>query len=175
MIPSKKYKWYIHMKMILIWLWCETYIMYSASAAKFVYVVFVSLKIEIFNHLCLPIFLVSDWPLDLQTPKKDWHFIKKKKCYFSSNVKFRVSKLQTHFLKGCNFFSCNTFSVLMLMFELIFGSLTFGHEGVKLLLGPFVRSKILWYAPNFQWVQDSLFPNGKHAFFQFVDKFLKFE
>ena len=33
---------------------------------------------------------------------------------------------------------------------------------------------MLWHAQNFQWVQNSIFPNRKH-FLQFSDKFLKFE
>ena len=34
------------------------------------------------------------------------------------------------------------------MFELIFVLLTFGDKGVRVLAGPLLRSKILWYAQN---------------------------
>ena len=56
------------------------------------------------------------------------------------------------------FFNCDTFSSYL--FEVIFALLTFGDRGVR--AGPIQRSKILWYAQNFAWVQNFIFPNGKH-------------
>ena len=48
------------------------------------------------------------------------------------------------------------------LFELIFALLTFGYKGIRVLVGPFSRSKSLRYTQNFQWVHNSIFPNGKH-------------
>ena len=101
-------------------------------------------------------------------------FYIKCECHFVKNVEFTVSKLQTHFFKDFTFFSHNTFSILNL-FELIFALLTFRDKGVRVLGGPFLRLKILRYAQNFQWVQNFIFPNGKHISSQLADKFLKFE
>ena len=39
----------------------------------------------------------------------------------------------------------------------------------------FLRSIVLWYAQNFHWVQNSIFPQLKTLFSQSIDKFLKFE
>ena len=49
--------------------------------------------------------------------------------------------------------------------------IAFRNKGVKVLAGPFLRSKILSH------VQNTIFLNGKHIyiFFYFIDKFLKFE
>ena len=51
-----------------------------------------------------------------------------------------------------------------LPFELILAFLTFGDKGVKVLAGPLLRPKPLWYMQNFQWVQNSIFPNEKHIY-----------
>ena len=48
------------------------------------------------------------------------------------------------------------------LLELVFAFIRFRNKGVRVLAGPFVRSKILWYAQNFQWAQNLIFPNGKH-------------
>ena len=40
--------------------------------------------------------------------------------------------------------------------------------------GLFLSAKILLYAPNSQWIQNSIFPDGKHIFSRFIAKFLKF-
>ena len=42
--------------------WCETYIIHPVPETKFVYVVFVSWEIELFNHVILPFLLVLKWP-----------------------------------------------------------------------------------------------------------------
>ena len=36
-------------------------------------------------------------------------------------------------------------------------------------------SKFLWYAQNFQWVQNAIFPQWKTYFSQFIDRFLNYE
>ena len=56
-------------------LMANLYIIYPAFGTHFVFVVFVSWKIEAFNHFTVPLLLVTEW----------------------QNIKFRVSKLQTHF------------------------------------------------------------------------------
>ena len=48
--------------------------------------------------------------------------------------------------------------------ELIFPLLTFRDKGERVLAGSLLRSKILRYALNFQWIQNSIFPNWKHIF-----------
>ena len=101
--------------------------------------------------------------------------LKINKCHFAWNVKPRVSKFQNHFLKSTFFKLQHFFCNYGYLFGLIFALSTFGDKEVKVLPGPFLRSKILWYAQNFQWVQNSSFPNGKHIFPQIIDKFLKFE
>ena len=50
----------------------------------------------------------------------------------------------------------------MVMFELMFALSTYECKEVRVLAGPFQRSKILWYAQNFQWVQNFIFPNRRH-------------
>ena len=51
------------------------------------------------------------------------------------------------------------------MFELIFGLLTFGYKGVRVLAGPLLRSKILWYIfAEFSMDLKFFFPNRKHIF-----------
>ena len=35
---------------------------------------------------------------------------------------------------------------------------------IVLPAGPFLRENILWYEQNFQWVQNSIFPDGKLIF-----------
>ena len=50
------------------------------------------------------------------------------------------------------------------LFELIFVLLTFGDKGVT---GPFLRSEILRYVQNFQWVQNFIFSQWKPYFSQF--------
>ena len=59
--------------------------------------------------------------------------------------------LRTISFKEYTFFSRNTISVLLGLFDLIFALLTFTDNGVRLLAGLFLRSKILWYVQNFQW------------------------
>ena len=90
----------------------------------------------------------------------------KNKCSFAQIFKFRVFRLQTNFFKACNFFNYSTFSVLLhvLFLYYYFALLSFGDKGVRLSAGPFLRSEILWYVQNFRWVQNSIFPNGKHIF-----------
>ena len=90
--------------------WCEIHIMYPVSETKLVIMVFVSWKIEAFNHLILPLLLVPEWPY-WPPNSSGLHFIKQYKCYFTLNVEFSISKPRTHFFKECTFFSCNTFSV----------------------------------------------------------------
>ena len=61
------------------------------------------------------------------------------------------------------------------LFQLILAFLTFGNKGVKVLAGSFLRSNLLQYAQNFQWVQKPIFPYGKHIVIAILDRFLKFE
>ena len=57
-----------------------------------------------------------------------------------------------------NFFFC----IYGYLLELIFPLLTFGDKRVRVLAGPFQRSKILCYVLNIHLVQNFTFPNGKH-------------
>ena len=47
------------------------------------------------------------------------------------------------------------------LFELMFAILTFGDKRVRVLAETFLRSKILWYVQNFQWVQNFIFSQWK--------------
>ena len=47
------------------------------------------------------------------------------------------------------------------LFELIFALLIFGDKEVRVLAEPFLRSKILWYVQNVQWVQSFIFSQWK--------------
>ena len=50
------------------------------------------------------------------------------------------------------------------LFGFIFVLLTFGDKGVRVLAGPFLRLKILWYVRIFQWVQNYSFPKENCIF-----------
>ena len=50
------------------------------------------------------------------------------------------------------------------LFEFIFASLKFECKGVRVLAEPFLSSEILWYAQNFQWVQNLIFPPIENIF-----------
>ena len=67
----------IYIQMIINKCWCETYITYPVSETNFMYVVFVSWKIEAFNHIICQFYLFQNGLIDLQTPK-GWHLFKKK-------------------------------------------------------------------------------------------------
>ena len=69
----------------------------------------------------------------------------------------------------------NFFCTYGYLFELIFALLTFENEEVRVFGGSLLRSKILWYAKNFQPVQSSIFLQWKTYFSQFIEKFLKLE
>ena len=59
----------VYTQMITSKFWCETYTMYSVSETSYVYLLFVSWKIEAINHLILPLLLVPEWsywPLNLK-------------------------------------------------------------------------------------------------------------
>ena len=47
------------------------------------------------------------------------------------------------------------------LFELMFALLTFEDKRVRVLAETFLRSKILWYVQNFQWVQNFIFSQWK--------------
>ena len=38
---------------------------------------------------------------------------------------------------------------------------------LRALVGPFLSWKILWYSQNFQWIQNSIFPNGRKRIFSY--------
>ena len=48
------------------------------------------------------------------------------------------------------------------LFELILAFLAFGDKWVRELAEPFLWPKLLRHAHSFQWVQNSIFRNGKH-------------
>ena len=84
-------------------------------------------------------------------------------CKKMLNLGFQ--NLRPIFYKEYTFFSRNNFSdTYGYLFELILALLIFGNKGVRVLGGPFLRSKILWYVQNFQWIQNSIFPSRKHIF-----------
>ena len=50
------------------------------------------------------------------------------------------------------------------LLELMLAFLTFGDKRVLTVLAwPFLRPNLLQYVQNFQWVQNSILPNGKHV------------
>ena len=103
--------------------------------------------------------LLTSW-----TPK-GWHFIKNNKMlFFSWNIEFRVSKPQTHFIKVYFLWLQHLFCTYGYLFELIFALLTFGDKGVRVSAGSFLRPKIMWYAQNLHWVQNSILSRAKHIF-----------
>ena len=79
------------------------------------------------------------------------------------------------FLNVILFYLQHVFCSYDYLFEIVFTLLTFRDKWVRVLAGPFLRSKILSYSQNFQWVQNSMFPQWKTYFSQLIDKFLKFE
>ena len=91
------------------------------------------------------------------------------------NLEFQTFKLHTHFLKSILFYLKNFFYTYGYLFELRFALLTFGDKGVRVLAGPFLRSKILRYAQIFEVDSKFHFSQWKTYFSQFTDEFLKFE
>ena len=120
---------------------------------------------EKLNHLIVLFcyfYLFRNALIDLKTPKS-WHFLKKKInaiLHKMLNLDFR--NFRPIFIVSVHFLVTTLFCTYGMMLSL----LTFGDKGVRVLPGLFFRSKILLRnAQNFQWVQNSIFPNGKHIFF----------
>ena len=100
-----------------------------------------------------------------------WHFFKKINVILQKMFRLGFRNFRPIFLKS-TFLIATFFSVFFHLFELIIVLLTLGDKGVRVSANPFVRSKMLWNAQIFQWVQTS---KWKTYFTQFIDKFLKFE
>ena len=90
-------------------------------------------------------------------------------------VEFRVSKFRFIFLKVILFLVVTLFPYFNYLFELIFALLAFRDKGIRVLVGLLLRSKINWHVQTFPMVSKSIFLHWKTCFFQFIDKFLKFE
>ena len=139
--------------------------MYPISGTNSVYVVFIFWKIESLIVLFCYFYLFQNGLIDLKTPK-GWHFLKKKInsiLHKMLNLGFR--NFRPIFIMSVLFLVATLFCT----YGMTFSVLTFGYKGVTVLPRLFFRSKILLrYAQNFQWVQNSIFPNGKHIFFNSV-------
>ena len=70
--------------------------------------------------------------------QKNWYFIKKLSVILHEMLNLAFQNFRPIFLKSVLFYS-NTSSVHMVMFGLIFGLLTFGDDGVRVLAGPLIR------------------------------------
>ena len=126
------------------------------------YIVFVSWKIEVYNHNpILPLLLVSEWPY--------WPLNSKRLAFFNKWINAILHKMLNLgfqyfpplFLRSALLLVATLSLYLCYLFELIFALLKLGDKGIRVLTGPFLSSNIMWFVQNFQWVQNSIFPNGK--------------
>ena len=133
---------------------------------NFCYVLFLELILftqflflqKIKKHIIIilpPLLLVPEWS-HLPLNSKGLAFYK---CYFAKNVEFRFSKLQTHLLKIILFQPQHFFFTYNYCLSRYFALFTSRDKGERVLAVPFLRTKILWYAQNFQWVQNFIFLN----------------
>ena len=132
-------------------------IRYTVSGTNFMYIVLVFQAIEAYYlRIIPPVLFVSKWPY-WPLNSKLLAFYSKNKWFFAWNVEFRVLKL---FVKSV-FFSFATLFLYLYMVTGLSRWTTFGDKGVKKLAELFLNPKLLRYARNFQWVQNSFFLNEK--------------
>ena len=126
-----------------------------------IYLVFDSWKIEAFNYLILPLLLVPEWAY--WPPNSKDHFTKEINAILHKMLNLWFRNFRPIFLRKVLFWLLHFFCIYGYLFELIFAFLAFGDKAV-VLAGAFLWSKIMWYPQNFQWVQNSFFPNRRHSF-----------
>ena len=129
------------------------------------YVVFDSWKFEAFHFIILVchFYFFQNGLMGLQSPK-GWHFIKEINIVLHKILNWGFQNFRPIFFWRALFFSCNTCSERLSVWVDIC-IINILRQRVKVLVaGLFLNSNMLWYAQNYQWAQNSIFPNGKHTF-----------